>query len=94
MKREDYVLVFTTKQKSTSGSIFCGVCKHGVVVSGTMCPCNHSRCSYENSSHYVKFNNKIHDIIATKEFCRGHSMGCGRLCDTCVLTNTFHVEVI
>ena len=94
MKREDYVIVFTTKQKSIYNRVFCSICKNDVVISGTACPCERLRCSYVNSSDYVRFNNKIHDIIATKKLCHGRLIGCERLCNRCVLTNTFHVEVI
>lgn len=94
MKREDYVVVFIGKHRNTSSRVFCTVCKSGVVVLGETCPHNNSRCSHEDSSNPVKFNNKIHDIIATKEFCRGRLMGCERDCGNCVLTNTLHVEVM
>ncbi len=94
MKREDYVVVFIQKERDINSRVFCNICKKGVRVLGSACPCMYSQCSYENSSNPMKFNNKIHDVIATKEFCRGRSIGCRHDCAPCVLTNTFHVEVM
>lgn len=93
MKREDYVVVFIGKKRNISDRAFCHVCRPAVAILGESCPHSSSQCSYENSSNPVRFNNSIHDIIATKEYCNGRLMGCKRDCGPCVLPNTFHVEI-
>lgn len=87
--RSDYVLLWKNKTGSpshNSGEGYCSICRANR--RGNHCPLSSRNCAVSPADINL-FNNTIHTIIATKDFCNGKQHRCTNSCSTCVIPNTY-----